>query len=616
MGLELYYSAFNPGSYSYSLQTYRDIINLKIDISYKAGTVISFSLLNNENFSTPIPMLGSVVLYNDGTPVFNGFVNSVTPNKDANTVDYVCFDATWMVNEQVTLLNTVGTDPDGVPYRVYNALPNDSDFSNCYNKTTYSSSGTNYVGFVSVGQIIEDILTDTYSDLVVLNACPSLLVGGDAFASSETSQLDFEPNKITFQSEGVTSAINRVLAYMPNWRWLYVAADNIWHFFKVTNSSTETLVLNDPTQTKLVLTLQLQRVIDGRRTAVEIYGPPNPVNGAVSLDTVTGPGVSAGVYNGVTIEAGGLVEDWTFGQETTFLSTGPTASGIDNVGYRWKVNTGYDKASANLMPVQMALPDEGSLGGAFLYYNTQELSFSFTFGETDAFGNEKWYTIVGATYDRQNGVVITPRRIFKGGDSGPWSLPTNAILWYAPYAAPHKVRYPTSGFAGTAYSQANCTNVEKLYVPDLIDGTINGYQVSTSDRITQFTNLAQYLHELKKDIVYAGSIVLNGIHWDYLTLNKRINITSSDAAGNTITTGLESVNMILSQVEYDFTNKQTILTFSNDVSEYYLQDIESAKVFLKIRAVQVQSVLNTAFVSADGNLTQSANTTYYSLPTQ
>jgi hypothetical protein len=122
------------------------------------------------------------------------------------------------------------------------------------------------------------------------------------------------------------------------------------------------------------------------------------------------------------------------------------------------------------------------------------------------------------------------------------------------------------------------------------------------------------LQELKRDITYAGAIVLQGIHWDYLTLNKRICISSTDGAGGSITTGLESANMILTEVEYDFTNKTTTLTFSNDLSEFYLNDLDSIKQDLNIRAIKLIPILSTAFSASGGNITQTAGTTYYEVP--
>src|SRR5690606_6792555 len=113
-----------------------------------------------------------------------------------------------------------------------------------------------------------------------------------------------------------------------------------WRLVNVRNSPAITLTLNDPDADRVVLQMSLQRSVEGRATAVRIFGPKG---------TTTAQATQSG---------GGLVKQWTAGEEFTLTNAGPAL--VDaHVGARWQIADPTKRHTAKLLPEPVAVPSGG-----------------------------------------------------------------------------------------------------------------------------------------------------------------------------------------------------------------------------------------------------------------
>lgn len=176
---------------------------------------------------------------------------------------------------------------------------------------------------------------------------------------------------------------------------------------------------------------------------------------------------------------------------------------------------------------------------------------------------------------------VPPLRL---GVTGPhYEVPEDLQFVYCSPADPLMVRWPETGYAGTAYTVAGIEKTKRI-ADEMLSLNPQEHPLSTNaDRVAQFTTLAKNLHSQSCDIVYAGGVTLSGMKWDYLMLQKRINITAVDADGGAITTGWEEAGGYLTEAEFDFSEQKTTLVINNDQLSIMGLDIEKLKQNLAIR---------------------------------
>ena len=136
---------------------------------------------------------------------------------------------------------------------------------------------------------------------------------------------------------------------------------------------------------------------------------------------------------------------------------------------------------------------------------------------------------------------------------------------------------------------------QRIYDEMLAVGYEQGTPVVLATRTAQYEKLAQALLDARKDIVWTGGCTIAGIDYDFLRLQKRINFAAVDADGDSLTTGWESINAILTDVEYDYEEKLTTLTFSSDIMDFTESQMEDLKRKLKIRATRIIQIQNTVY---------------------
>ena len=279
------------------------ISDIKLQMSYSHPARLSFTV-NKPQHLDPLGIGAFIRFWDDsGTnprtaaaydadnPTFEGHIAEVQPGDDANEIHYVAYDPTKRAADDVWVMSeawaqgTVGSGSTNnkpepgtgaVPRLVFNSkIDNDDDYM--WERTHDDDVGT----------MIETILEDSYHPLYWLNAAPgdgSSAGNGTGYVASDTNAMTFKPQeKQVFESETVRSALERLLQNEPAYKLLFIPGQRVWRFLDLTAASQTTLTLNEYDGTHKVLSLNLDRSIEGRYTAVKFYGPPAAEQKEVTL---------------------------------------------------------------------------------------------------------------------------------------------------------------------------------------------------------------------------------------------------------------------------------------------------------------------------------------------
>lgn len=214
--------------------------------------------------------------------------------------------------------------------------------------------------------------------------------------------------------------------------------------------------------------------------------------------------------------------------------------------------------------------------------------------------------ISGWWFDAFNGEVHLPNYVYfyrshpPPGSTQNYYTPTNYRFTHAYYIDPISVRWPTntSAYSGTGFTVGGIQNTDRIYDEMLAVGYEYGVPVTTAERVEQFRRLANQILKRSRDLVYTGNAVLHGHDYSFKQLNKRVNFSGVDEDGAALTTGWESVNAILTDVEYNFgEGYSTTLTFSSDQMEYLGMDVDAMKRDIGITALQAGFIMNMYIVT-------------------
>jgi hypothetical protein len=118
--------------------------------------------------------------------------------------------------------------------------------------------------------------------------------------------------------------------------------------------------------------------------------------------------------------------------------------------------------------------------------------------------------------------------------------------------------------------------------------------VTTTARRAQFVKYGQTILDQSKNIVWTGGAELLFLDWTYLRLNRRVNFEAKNGSGGMTTTGWETIDAIVTDVEYDFAARRTRLTFSSDTLALFGIDPEQLKTELRIKALEQVATYETS----------------------
>lgn len=569
--------------------------DFKLSISYSHAARLTWSVCAPQH-TAPIPRLAFLRLWDDedddpdgnpfsaANPLFEGFVEDITPGESSNVVNYTAFDPTYRSAKQVTVMDAPfvagvipGTPPaeatGATPRLVYNAkIDADPDYA-----WEVGHDGT-------VGQIVAGLLEYTYQPLYWLQAAPGAGDdGGDVpYVWADLAGMSFEPQeKLVFESENPRSAVDRLIRYEPRYRLLWEPGTRRWRFRNLVAGPTVTLTLNDASVPHPVYNLQLTPSFEQSATAVKIYGPPS-LNVAEFL-WVKG----AGGNTLAPIDAGTVLQNYS------------DSGGMKQaIAYReWQIIDPAQRRGGRLLPTYYQAQVNA--------YELVDLKSPILLASWD--GGATWRTVWGVYLDYHSGRAVftgTLPYIYQANSSGgsliPGStqtiFPPNAMrLVWAPFGPPLAVRRPETGFEGSAYTVAGLAYELKLYDESLAVGYEYGVPVTTASRRAKFEVLAQALLDYRKDIAFPGAATLEGLDWSFCRLNRRIHIAGDDGSGGSTTTGWEAIGAVVTDVEYDFEQQLTSLTFSADWLELLGEDAAQLRERLKIRALEQRATYHDTF---------------------
>ena len=579
--MALLVNIFDGSGWDYLDQVANGFCRPVVQVSYSHPAIFKFRL-HMAQHTTPIPLRSLIALEDTDyaehpdQPVFLGHVWEIVP-QESNVLDYTCYGVDMRARNEITIMSGDHSDSNVIPRLVYNAkIDNDDDYV------------FEFAHDATVGEIIEDLLTNAYSELIAQHAAP-LTGGSDAFTSSDLTPLDFKPQeKVVFESEQLGQGIDRILNYFPSYRVLfepgYTSTTNRWRFVEPRSASQQTLTLNQFTGSKDVLSLSLNRDITQRYTAVKIYGPQS-LNFAIAYSEAV---------SDTEFDDPGLTNEWVLGNQTNFETNGPGTTGVGDCGKKWSITDSSARTISRLMPEWVLLDDSqfNVNGQSYLQRRVKTPILQATWD-----GGDTWWTVQGITIDFQTGVIEAPFAVYKYQPTGSpvYLLPDNFRFAYAYFGDPVYVRKPSSSYEGTAYTVADMEVEQRIYDEMLAVGYEQGTPVVLATRTAQYEKLAQALLDARKDIVWTGGCTIAGIDYDFLRLQKRINFAAVDADGDSLTTGWESINAILTDVEYDYEEKLTTLTFSSDIMDFTESQMEDLKRKLKIRATRIIQIQNTVY---------------------
>ncbi len=517
-------------------------------------------------------------------PIFEGFIEEVQP-REANLIEYVAYDPTYRAGQEIAIMSInwpqgnvgTGTPPQphtsAVPRLIMNSkIDNDDDYA-------FQRGG----GSLTVGNMLATVFEDEYHPLYWMNAAPGdgTSAGNNVpYVAADCDAMTLVPQeKIVFQSETVRAAVDRLVAahypqYKLLWHPLSSNADysRKWRFKDVKASTERTVTLNQFDNSNDVLSMELGRSIERRFTAVKFYGPETlTLTVASTLDGTLAP---VGYYTVL---------------ETLGISTEIRAY------QNWQITNPNRRRMGRILPTPVMVP----VGGyQWMRSFGPTLQASWDNGAT-------WITVAGAYFDYRDGIAsIAPAHLFFWTSQGVIQqtgiqhyFPPNAFrLVYAYFDTPLSVRYPTSGYSGTAYDVANISHEKKIYDEMLAIGYERGTPVTSAIRLAQYSTLAQQMHTEAKDIIYTGGMTFDGIEYDWVKLDRRCNIAAVDGDGNSVTTGWEAIGALVTDVEYDFDERITTIQFSSDQQELLGIDPEEMKWRLGIRALERRSQAWTRFL--------------------
>lgn len=594
-----------------STETWEDITltdsyhSFRYQASYSSPTRLSF-VVEADSHTLPLDYTDYVRFWDDAAklpdgvtdqdedhPIFEGWIEEITPGNDPTGVNVVAYDPTYRASRKAVVMSaaaevaTPDTDfpLDGAasyPRAVWNC-PNDQDPDYAF------AIGQDW----EVGRIIQSILDNGLLPLKHLNAATGAAAydtddtGYLSGGGSWTGNMSFKPEeKIVATVETPRGLIERILTqHEPTFKLFFEPGTRLWRMHKLPDADDVTITVNDHTQTYPVISAEVRRSAEGRYSAVKIYGPQG-----VEWKTAVwnGPGSTTGntleptASSTYTIGQVGEETDcyWSFTiNDVDFNRIGMKGPGPISVPNFY---AGQVLASGDITTQLLTIETETEYPALVVEYGA---------------GNERCVRI--AYLDRRNGIVEIDSGtcLYLWNPAGTpgtdrYVLPTKVTFHYPNLTDPISVRSPTSGFSGTVYSVGGIESELKEYDESLAVDVRYGVPVTTSTRLDRMQLFADRLLEERKDLVHSGAIREHGIDYRFAWLGKRVNIAALKEDGTSLTTGWESIGAWVTDVDIDFEERATTISMHTDQMELFGLDPEALKLRLGIRPATWRMFVN------------------------
>jgi len=179
--------------------------------------------------------------------VFLGWVSTVTPSADDNSVVVVCRDGLWRAND--ITLNRDAANGLEIPKVVFNPRIDSNDFYFGVKKTNATGGST----IISTGQpkadnfqltvseILQYLQTNYQTALENIGVLP-LALSGALFNSADLTNLTIKPTEIVLENTGFVDGLRAVLNWVPNVKLLIDHSTGQWRLvpYEASLSSTVT----------------------------------------------------------------------------------------------------------------------------------------------------------------------------------------------------------------------------------------------------------------------------------------------------------------------------------------------------------------------------------------
>jgi len=437
------------------------------------------------------------------------------------------------------------------------------------------------------------------------------------YIQSELDALSVIPAKVVFFENHFDEALELILRFQPGFAFQIYPETRVYHFLKVADFTQKTITYNSDDRPISSLLAPSTR---GRFTAYKIVGGPQHTTATLFLSSAdleehwdqsleadwtvdkafapdkydSGTCTSSNGTNTLTDSSqnwqtdewvGAIVRvkllsglyQWrdVISNSATTLSVSPDWA-ADPTGQPYELEKGYSPYRFVYSRYRIVDPAKRRIAkqihgpdalAPIVFYNINPRRPRF-YRKWDTGTTSTWWE-VPVTFLYASGIIITRFPIFTGDGTTPGAAEAveDARLDYAYLGNPLVARYPTTGYAGTAYTQAAIRREKVKHDETFIDPT---------DQV-QYEGLAQALLEPLKDIAYSGSLPLKKLDWSLVNLGCRINITAQDDSGEPITTGFEEIKSFLLGLRYEFFPQTTTLNLSTSEGKFAFADFTDLK---------------------------------------
>lgn len=557
--------------------------------------------------------------YSEANPTFRGYIEEVNPTSETNMVQLVAFDPSYRAAKEITIMDAPYEEGDNAA--VPNPLPPE-DGSGAVPRAVYNCKidtdddwAYQILPDATIGTIIAHLLDYQYHPLYWVDAAPgdgTNAGNGSAYEAADLTPLVFKPQeKLVFESESIRSGVDRCQRYEPRIRFNWNSASKKWRFFDLRSSPIKTVTLNAGDADHAVLSGDLQCSFERCFTALKIYGPKMPYTNEFFW------------YN----------PEYLATTTTTSSSSTSTSS----------TTTPDPTPPGTLTPIGPAIllqnyVDAGGSGQAYFYQQFQitnederrgsrELPDWFTYW-LDPFllsatkkpvclltwdGGMSWFEWPFVWLDTLYGTITfigdVPNWYIHNASGGSvvsgsnqvYFCPNGVRLIWAPFGDPISVRVPPLGdpgdpptYEGTAFDDADLRVEKRQYDEAIVVGRDRGVAVTTQARLAQMEVYAQSILDQNKDITWAGGLVLDDIDYDYMWLNKRVQVAALDHEGEPVA-GFPEIICYVTGVQYDYENRTTTLSLNSDDAELMGIDPEQLKQVLGVRALTARKRVEVGF---------------------
>ena len=591
---------------------------LSLSVDYRGATVFQWEADADDGFDLDAQINKRVQLEVGGTVRFRGRVQDVQRSGITHRYRFTCVD--FRGNARNVPLEKDPSSSPSIPMRLYNADPEDPDFSKC------EATGQ------TVGEIIQDIIDDHKTLMLAEDALYST-GSGDMYESSELSALDYIPGKIQLKEVNIEQALTRVLSEMGKSYAMFTdPVDGKYHFYNIRDEGTSRDVVIDSDSNEH----SLQHSVDGCYTALQIYGSlaAGDTVKKVKIGPSGGYDASGNALSGLTPAWDTSLEpenlgDWDLSKSVgerdyciqTAKSPGPTISIVTDASKAWDVDfwIGGVIWFPKLSTTKYTITDSGASSITFTHGIGQSPLYDVSNGDPFWIVLDTDYTYVFRLYtiddsaareileggkfsgmdccprlyaygfvndDPAQGIatkIAIPIKIIREAFSTPdtdYNSPPYILaqypLWKSDATYTYieslnvaleycyrstggvelKVRYPSSSFQGTAYSVHGIERVKSIIIDEYED----------PEDESGLESLAEELLKPYKDSRTWGAIPLDSIDWDYADLYSLINIARDGQSA----ADLEGISLV--GVRYDFMSESTRLDLTNDFRDGFGYD--------------------------------------------